>query len=202
MAIEKETEERIFKAAQTIFEKKGFDGARMQEIADEAEINKSMLHYYYRSKDKLFQEVFKAGVKQVFPQVLAILKADSGLEEKVSEIVDFYHNMFRENPHLPTFVTYEMNQHPERFQEFIRQMNVQIPDTFIEQVRQEVAAGKLIQIKPHQFLMNIVSLCMMPMLARQMVQTLFSLSNEEYFEFLEERRQFISTVIFTGVKPS
>lgn len=202
MAIEKETEERIFKAAQTIFEQRGFDGARMQEIADEAEINKSMLHYYYRSKDKLFQEVFRAGIKQVFPQVLAILNADISLKKKVNQIVDFYHNMFRENPHLPTFVTYEMNQHPDRFQEFIRQMNVQIPDKFIEQVRQEVAAGNMIQIKPHQFLMNIVSLCMMPMLARQMVQTLFSLSNEEYFEFLEERRQFISTIIFNGVKPS
>jgi AcrR family transcriptional regulator len=202
MAIEKETEERIFKAAQTIFEKRGFDGARMQEIADEAEINKSMLHYYYRSKDKLFQEVFKAGVKQVFPQVLIILNADISLKEKVNQIVDFYHNMFRDNPHLPTFVTYEMNQHPERFQEFIRQMNVEIPAKFLEQVQDEVAAGNLIQIKPHQFLMNIVSLCMMPMLARQMVQTLFSLNDEEYFEFLEERRQFISTIIFNGVKPS
>lgn len=202
MTIEKETEERIFNAAQTVFEKRGFDGARMQEIADEAEINKSMLHYYYRSKDKLFQEVFRAGVKQVFPQVLAILKSEVSLAEKVNQIVDFYHNMFRENPHLPTFVTYEMNQHPERFQEFIMQMNVQVPEIFIEQVQQEVAAGNMIQIKPHQFLMNIVSLCMMPMLARQMVQTLFSLSNDEYFEFLEERRQFISTIIFNGVKPS
>ncbi len=81
-------------------------------------------------------------------------------------------------------------------------MNVQIPDEFAEQVGQEVDAGNMMQIKPHQFFMNLVSLCMMPMLARQMVQTLFSLNNEEYFEFLEERRNFISTVIFTGVKPS
>lgn len=202
MAIEKETEERIFKAAQSVFEKRGFDGARMQEIADEAEINKSMLHYYYRSKDRLFQEVFKAGIRQVMPQLFGILSSELSLSEKVNKIVDFYHEMFRENPHLPTFVTYEMNQHPDRFQEFIEQMNVQVPEIFIQQIQEEVEAGRMIHIKPHQFLMNIVSLCMMPMLARQMVQTLFSMTDEEYLEFLGERQQFISTFIFNGVKPS
>ena len=60
MSVEKETEEKIFEAARLIFQERGFEGARMQEIADKANINKSMLHYYYRSKDNLFFEVFKA----------------------------------------------------------------------------------------------------------------------------------------------
>ncbi len=54
---ESSTEEKIFKAAKDVFHRKGFDGTRMQEIADKANINMSMLHYYYRSKDKLFEKV-------------------------------------------------------------------------------------------------------------------------------------------------
>ncbi|SMO81455.1 TetR/AcrR family transcriptional regulator [Gracilimonas mengyeensis] len=202
MALEKETEEKIFKAAQTVFQKRGFDGARMQEIADEAEINKSMLHYYYRSKDKLFQEVFQAGVKKVMPQLFGIISSELSLQEKVEKVVNFYHDMFWENQHLPSFVTYEMNQHPERFQEFMSNMNIKIPDVFADQIRKEVEAGRMADIPPRQFLMNIVGMSMMPMVAKKMVQTIFSLDEEGYFEFLEERRKLIPILIFKGVQPS
>ncbi len=201
MALEKETEEKIFSAAQTVFQKRGFDGARMQEIADVAEINKSMLHYYYRSKDKLFQQVFQAGVKKIMPKIFGILKAEIPLEDKVHQIVNFYHEMFRENQHLPSFVVYEMNQHPERFKEFMGAMNIQLPTVFTEQVTKEVEEGQMLKITPEQFLLNIVSLCMMPMLAKTMVQTIFSLEEDSYFKFLEERRTLIPGIIMNGVKP-
>lgn len=201
MALEKETEEKIFSAAQTVFQKRGFDGARMQEIADVAEINKSMLHYYYRSKDKLFQQVFQAGVKKIMPKIFGILKAEIPLEDKVHQIVNFYHEMFRENQHLPSFVVYEMNQHPERFKEFMGAMNIQLPTVFTDQVTEEVEEGRMLKITPEQFLLNIVSLCMMPMLAKTMVQTIFSLEEDSYFKFLEERRTLIPGIIMNGVKP-
>ena len=173
MALEKETEEKIFKAAQTIFQKRGFEGARMQEIADEAEINKSMLHYYFRSKDKLFQEVFQAGIKKIMPKLFKILKSEEELEEKVYSIVDFYHEMFKENQHLPAFVVYEMNQHPDRFKEFLEVMDIKLPSHFEDQVRAAIQNGEMKHIAPEQFLMNIVSMCMMPMLANNMVKTIF-----------------------------
>lgn len=202
MAIEKETEEKIFKAAQTIFQMRGFEGARMQDIADEAEINKSMLHYYYRSKDQLFQEVFQAGIKRVFPKLLSILSSEMVLKEKILKVVDFYHSMFMDNQHLPAFVIYEMNQHPYRFREFMGTMQVSIPTVFEQQVIEGVANGEIMDMKPEQFLMNIVGLCMMPMVAKTMVQTMFSLDEEAYFKFLEERRTLIPQLIMKGVKPS
>lgn len=201
MALEKETEEKIFNAAQTVFQKRGFDGARMQEIADVAEINKSMLHYYYRSKDKLFQQVFQAGVKKIMPRLFGILKAEIPLGDKVYQIVNFYHEMFRENQHLPSFVVYEMNQHPERFKEFIATMNIKLPAVFTAQITKEVKEGRMMEIAPEQFLLNIVSLCMMPMLAKTMVQTIFSLEEDSYYKFLEERRALIPEIVMKGVKP-
>ena len=83
------TEEQILEAAQKIFQSKGMDGARMQEIADKASINKAMLHYYYRSKQLLFEAVFKKAFSLLAPQLNAILNDDSSLEDKIKK---FTHN--------------------------------------------------------------------------------------------------------------
>lgn len=202
MALEKETEEKIFIAAQRVFQLKGFEGARMQEIADEAGINKSMLHYYYRNKDKLFLEVFQTSIKKVIPGLFNILASDVPLNVKVKQIVEFYYNTFKNNLHLPAFVIYEMNHHPERFKEFIISINLHIPETFIKQIEEAVASGEIMAIAPHQFLMNVVSLCMMPVIARNMVQTLFKMDDEAYLAFLEERTELIPKIIFSGVQAS
>lgn len=202
MSLEKETEEKIFTAAQEVFQKKGFDGARMQEIADEAEINKSMLHYYYRSKDRLFMAVFQAGIRKIVPKLLGVLGSENTLEEKVVKIVDFYYYIFKVNPNLPAFVIHEMNMHPERFSEFIISTEIQIPQKFKDQVKEEVAAGRMVEIRPEQFLMNIVSLCMMPVIGKKMVQVIFSFDETEYKNFLKERKSLIPELIMKGVKPS
>lgn len=202
MDIEKETEEKIFTAAQEVFQRKGFDGARMQEIADEAEINKSMLHYYYRSKDKLFMAVFRAGIRKILPKLFGVLGSDKSIEEKVVKIVDFYYYIFKVNPNLPAFVIHEMNMHPERFQEFILSTEIQIPQKFKDQVEEEVAAGRMMDIKPEQFLINIVSMCMMPVVGKKMVQVVFSLDESGYKNFLMERKSMIPEFILKGVKPS
>lgn len=200
MAIEKQTEEQIFLAAQRVFQEKGFAGARMQEIADEADINKSMLHYYYRSKEKLFLAVFQSSVKKIFPQLIMILSSDDDLHAKVEEIVEFYYLTFKNNPYLPAFVIHEMNQHPKRFKEFISSLGVEIPATFVEQLQKEIQKGNMMPIKPIHFLVNVVSLFMMPVIARTMVQTLFSLDDEEFDQFLKERKELVPKLIFNGVQ--
>ncbi len=198
MPVEKETEEKIFEAARKVFQKRGYEGARMQEIADEAKINKSMLHYYYRNKDNLFFEVFQAGVRKIFPQVFEILNRDISLKEKTTLVVEFYHTAFKENPQLPSFVIFEMNQNPERFKAFMAAQSIEIPETFFNQVEREVEGGNIKPINPKQFLMNIISMCMMPMVARNMVQSLFKMDNEQYEDFLDERREIITNLIFNG----
>jgi len=200
MPLEKQTEEQIFLAAQRVFQEKGFAGARMQEIADEADINKSMLHYYFRSKEKLFLEVFRSGVKKIFPELISILSSDAILEEKVKMVVEFYYNTFRKNPYLPSFVIHEMNQHPKRFKEFISSLNIEIPRKFISQLEKEIEEKRIKPMKPIHFLANIVSLCLMPVIVRPMLQTLFTLDNQEFENFLEERKELVPKIILQGVQ--
>ena len=97
------TEEKILDAAQTVFTRKGMDGARMQEIANEAGINKALLHYYFRSKQKLFEAIFKQVFKQIFPDIKAFIHSEIPLEKKLGIFVEKYIDLLMKNPFLPSF---------------------------------------------------------------------------------------------------
>ena len=84
------TEAKILAAANKIFMQKGFAAARMQEVADEANINKALLHYYFRSKDKLFQAVLITALQNVFESIGRIFESDAPFFEKIEQFVDFY----------------------------------------------------------------------------------------------------------------
>ena len=201
MAKDKVTEEKIFEAARKVFQQRGFSGARMQEIADEAGINKSMLHYYFRSKDKLFHEVFQVGVKNVLPSLIAIIEKELSLFEKTQEVAAYYTNMLRENPDLPMFVLYEMHQHPERFKEFIGSIQPIIPQTFLNQVHQAVENGELRPITPQNFLINLLSWCMFPVIAKNMISSVLGLDENQYRNLVDERELLIPDMLFNGLLP-
>lgn len=200
MTDELQTEEKILKAAKQIFHKQGFAGARMQEIADEAGINKSMLHYYFRSKDKLFQQVFQSSVHEFFPVIFDVLNADLGLILKVEKLVDTYYEMFKKHPHLPRFVIHEMNQHPERFKEFMNNVDIVIPEHFIKQIQAEIKAGTMKKIDPREFIINTIGLCVFPMIARPMIETVFDMNDEQYRQFFEQRKKELPKFILNAVK--
>ncbi len=200
MSEEIETEQQILEAAKQIFQERGFAGARMQEIADEADINKSMLHYYFRSKDKLFQKVFQDSIRQFFPEILKVLHADLALTPKIEKLVETYYEMFRKHPHLPRFVIHEMNQHPDRFKEFVKNMGFEIPETFVKQIRQEIESDSMLNIDPREFIINTIGLCVFPLIARPMIETVFKMNNEQYQQFLEQRKKELPKFILNAVK--
>lgn len=105
---QKTTEGLIFDAALQVFQRKGLAGARMQEIADEAGINKSMLHYYFRSKELLFKEVFLLSFKQFIASVVPVLNQEIPWEEKIPLLVEHYILSIQKNPDLPIFIINEL----------------------------------------------------------------------------------------------
>src|SRR5690606_40702738 len=107
------TEEKIFEAAFKVFQSKGFTGARMQEIADEAGINKAMLHYFFRSKEKLFEAVFMKAFGKLAPQINEIFNSDDDLFEKIRKFTASYITFVIEYPFLPQFIIQEMNNNPD-----------------------------------------------------------------------------------------
>ena len=141
-AKDKGAEERILAAAKKVFTTKGMAGARMQDIADEAGINKALVHYYFRDKDKLFEVVFLEEAQKFFPKINAIFNSEAPLFEKIQNFVTEYIDEMQENPYLPWFVMNELHRDPDQFMYKIwGKDNLPRPGKFLEQIEKEVRKG-------------------------------------------------------------
>lgn len=201
------TENHILNVAQEVFVKKGLDGTRMQEIANKAGINKSLLHYYYRTKQKLFEKVFKVAFKHFFPIVKANLTSDVPLFEKIEIFVENYYNILQKNPYIPAFVIHELNRNStnvsELFKSIFQDNNLEVDFMFVEldrQIQAEVDKGKIIAIESRQLIVNILSLCIFPFVAKPIIKGIL-LENDEakYKLFIEERKKVVSQFIINAI---
>lgn len=195
------TEQKILEAAETVFHEKGYDGARMQEIADKASINKGLLHYYFKSKDALFDAIFGMALKRMMSNINAILSTDIPLEEKIDLIVDGYMNMLSRNSSLPRFVIMELNKDPDRF--IAKHLNGSIQNvfsSFIDSVQKEIDAGRIRPIDPRHLFMNMISMIIFPYVGRPMIQVVAGLDNKEFQGLMQERREVIKLFIKQALK--
>ena len=195
-----QTEEQILTAAQHVFQTKGMDGARMQEIADKASINKAMLHYYYRNKRLLFEAVFKKAFSLLAPQLNAILNDDSSLEEKIKNFTHDYISFILKHPYLPNFIIQELNRNP-KFIEKIKN-NVAFPDIsrFKEQVNREVENGTIRPITAEQLFINIVSLNIFPFVGSPLIKAFTNVDDKAYKVIFEARKKEVSDFIINAIR--
>jgi len=194
-----QTEDQIFEAACKIFQEKGYSGARMQEIADEADINKSMLHYYYRSKDKLFQQVYQRQMRQFFPMVFKVLGSEMELPDKIGRLIDTYYSFLEVNPQMVQFILMEMNQNPERFKQFVREEGIRPPRQFFLQLEEEYEQGRITTKDPRQVMISIVGLILFPYTIRPLIETVFDLNQDGFMQFIQQRRDFLRTFILNAL---
>jgi TetR/AcrR family transcriptional regulator len=201
MSSEPDTEAKIFEAARTVFHTQGFEGARMQEIADRAGINKAMLHYYYRSKDKLFEAVFRDAAAHVLPRVIGILREDVPLRDKLERLVHAYIDLISANPHLPAFIIQELRRNPEGLSRYVGEQTEGLYPRLAQQIEGAVARGEIRPIAPAHLLANVVALCVFPFIARPMLQAVTGLDDAAYAAFLEARKQEVITFLFAALAP-
>jgi TetR/AcrR family transcriptional regulator len=181
---QRNTEEKIIEAAESVFLEDGFTGARMQQIADRAGINKALLHYYFRSKDKLFELVFNHKMKEFIPQVNSLANDDSvPFFEKLDRFVLFYLGMLRKNPSLPLLILTTMNRNPE----FVRILPRPIGQDVVALLQREIGKGTIKAVNPHQFMLTVVGMCIFPFLARPMFKGMTGITDREYDQIIAER---------------
>ncbi|MEI8060129.1 MAG: TetR/AcrR family transcriptional regulator, partial [Ferruginibacter sp.] len=138
------TEEKILAAARKIFTTQGMSGARMQDIADEAGINKAMLHYYFRDKEKLFELIFLQEAEKFFPKINTIFESDLPLFDKIEQFVSQYIDEMVANPYLPWFILNELNRDADRFLSKIWDMKHRPnPVKLLQQIEREVKKGTI-----------------------------------------------------------
>jgi len=195
------TEELIIAAARKVFLSKGLAGARMQDIADEAGINKALLHYYFRSKEKLFEMVFMEAAQKLFPKINFIFESDMPLFEKIEHFADEYITVMVENPYLPSFVVNEINQDPLAFFRMLKEkFGFPNPSLFLKQIDKEIKKGTIKRVNPVQLLMNMLSLCIFPFMAKPLLQLRIHLTEEQFREFMEQRKKEVPRFIIDAIR--
>jgi len=194
------TENRILNAAKEVFIAKGFDGARMQEIADIADINKALLHYYFRSKDKLFEAVFKETLLQIGPMILSFVNEPIPLEVKIWKFVDEYIEIIKNNPKLPLFILNEIHVNPDRVLNFLNIGAFLDTDIMQEQLNKETELNNLDGIDVKHFVVNILSMTIFPFIGKPIMQKTLKIKEEDWEKFLEERKRIIPQTIMNWIK--
>lgn len=195
------TEQKIFDAAHEVFTQKGMDGAKMQEIADRAGINKALLHYYYRTKEKLYEAVARAIIQTAVPRVRGVLESELSLEEKLTQFVHLYVDLILKNPYIPLFIVSETNKHPDHFFDKILPKELPKPELIFRQIESEIAAGRIRPVDPRHLIINVVSMCVFPFLARPIARLILGLSAEEMRAMLESRKHEIVTFVMASLRP-
>ena len=200
MKKDESTEARILSAGKKILLKKGMDGARMQDIADEAGINKALLHYYFRSKEKLFETIFMEVAAEFLPRIGKILAAEVSVFEKIEMFCSEYINQIIQTPYVPIFVLNEINRQPKAFlQKVMMEKNLPIP-AFLKQLEAEIRAGIIKPIQPVELLLNTVSLCLFPFVARPMVQLITGMDTAGFNALMEKRKKEVPGIIIDSIK--
>src|SRR5215203_7240922 len=197
--LDADTETRILDAAHTVFMRRGTAGARMTEIAREAGVNHALVHYYFRSKQRLADAVFRRAIGQFFPAMIGVLVSDAPLEEKVRRVAAAQIDMLLRNRYLPGYLIAELNHYPERAEQLLHSMSGTTPanlrarlfGTLGKQLDDAAANGTLRAIRPQEFVLNLVSMVVYPFAARPLVMAIIGMDDAMFTAAMEERKKGI-----------
>lgn len=200
--MEETTEQKILTAAREVFTRKGYAAARMQEIADRAEINKGLLHYYFKSKEKLFRAVFDEAFGRFAHNANRIFETGLPLFEKIEAFVHTYMDILEENPQLPVFVLGELNRNPKAFVESVLARDTR-PDAlkFLGQIQLAVQSGRIRPVDPFHLLVNMLGLCVFPFMARPMIQGLLEIDADSFDQLMKKRRREVIDFVLHAIRP-
>ncbi len=195
------TEEKIIEAATDVFIRKGMDGARMQEIADEAGINKALLHYYFRSKDKLFDAIITKLIGVAFPRIGQILFSEIPLPSKMELVIDTYIDLLMKYPFLPAFIIKEMNRDVKPFFRFVERSGFSF-DPLLNMLREAMDRGEIRRMKPEHLVVNVIGLCVFPFATRPMIrQVAFNGDDAALKGFLSDRKSEVKQFVLSAIAP-
>ena len=209
VSLDADTESRILDAANRVFLRRGTAGARMTEIAREAGVNHALVHYYFRSKQRLAEAVFRRAIGQFFPVMIGVFTSDAPLEEKVRRVAAAQIDMLLENRDLPGYLLTELNHYPERAEQLLETMSGTTPaalrtrlfGTLGRQLEDAARDGAIRAIRPQEFVLNLVSMVVYPFAARPLVKAIMGLEDSTFTAMMEQRKSDIPAFFLAALRP-
>jgi AcrR family transcriptional regulator len=187
------TEQKIIAAAVSVFQSKGYAATRTRDIAELAEINLALLNYYFRSKEKLFELILKQSMGEFIEiMTLAMNDKNTTIEKKITSIVEAYHEMLFEKPGFPLFILNELNRGNHAvILKATGLKKIYHKSIFAEQYKAAQSKGKFTSQPMIGLIMNMMSLTLFPFVAAPLLQMLGDMDKKEYYQFLNQRKEFI-----------
>ena len=200
-AEEAQTEKLIKQKAKILFFQKGFLNATTQEIADEAGVNRALIHYYFRSRELMLEALLDETLQEKRDRVRSVLTSDLPFREKIANYIDTIVDYGLKYPYLDNFIISETARRPEKVKLFCAKDRFRSSDLIREALQQEIKKGKIAPISAEHFMVNLISLCNYPLLAKSVIQTIHGLTDTAYRKFLLERKHIIFRTIFDEDMP-
>lgn len=197
---DKLTEEKIFEAATDVFIDKGMDGARMQDIAMHAGINKALLHYYYRTKDQLFNAVFEMLAGRILKKFAPVFDENLTLEEKIRFFFKEHIKFLQENPKLPGFILNEINRNPARVKKLLKNIQFEnLWEKLYEQHKAEFGKYNITQKSMPQIMVSVAAMSVFPFAARGIIEGILEKNGTGFNDFIEERKEFAADFVIKAI---
>ena len=200
---DKNMESLILEAAEKLFVEQGFASTTTAQIAKLAGCNQALVHYYYRTKENLFDKVYESKVRMMVQNISNAQASGNTLQEKIATLIQVHFDFLMSNPQLVSFVIREATANPERMKLLIDKLK-QYPQTVLGQLNQElvgeIEAGKIRPISGIDLLLTIFSLNVTPFLWRPIMQMALELDDSQYAELLKQRKKEAVETVLSRLK--
>lgn len=197
-----DTEERIIEAALSVFAVKGKDGARMQEIADEADINKAMLHYYFRSKEKLYEAVFRYVFRQFSLQHASAVQEGATFAETLRSFIDSFIRSIQTKPDIVRLMVNENLSGGNTVGRMITgpEHENAPPSLLKSKLEDAIRRGEIRPVHAEHTLLSILSCCLFFFIWEPTIRIKIA-DSEHWDDFVEARKEHIFDLIYHGLHP-
>nr|WP_302180090.1 TetR/AcrR family transcriptional regulator [Chryseosolibacter indicus] len=187
--------------AKVLFFQKGLLDATTQEIADEAGVNRALIHYYFRSREQLMETLLEEVMLEKQETIREILKTEHPFKIKIAKFIGALIDHGLKYPYLENFVISETARNPDRIKLFRQKEKNRSHELVRQQLEEEISKGNIDPITAQNFMINLISLCNYPLLAKTVIQCFHGMNDTEYRKFLVQRKQVIYKAIFNEEMP-
>lgn len=185
---ETSTEEKIKAAAKKLFTQRGYSEVKTRDIVKEAGINLSLLNYYFRSKEKLFEIVMQENRLHFMEGMEKILNDRStDMNTKIEMFVSNFIDLLTLYPDMSLFMFNQMRKEPKKIAPKVRLLDTY----FMKQIKEGMEKGIIKTISPYQFIMNLFGLSIFPFIFCPMIKYAGGLSDKQFNALMQERKKMV-----------
>ncbi|MGC4127954.1 MAG: TetR/AcrR family transcriptional regulator [Bergeyella sp.] len=190
-----QTQELIKETAKKLFFVQGKFDATTQEIADEAGVNRTLINYYFRSRDNLIQIIFEEAKLIEERKSALIRRTDLSFKEKIENFVDKTLKTSLELPYLETYIVTRLNK-KGNCGSIKNDLDREVMKEFYQSIEEEMQKGTIEKMEPVQFVLNLISLLIFPTAMRPLIRENINVSNEDFDRIISERKDIIMNILF------